>query len=72
MNLLKNPYKSYLRLRYLPSLRSFSSFVSQNGVTIETNELAELMNPSNPDYERLAIFNATINRRDYVPKDDHI
>ena len=50
--------------------RSISIKELQNRVTIETHELEELINSEEAD--RLTIFNATINRRDYVPRDDHI
>ncbi|CDW90459.1 UNKNOWN [Stylonychia lemnae] len=53
------------------STRLFSNQISQNGATIETNELAELMKPDHPENERLVIFNGTLIRRDYVPKEDH-
>ncbi len=47
--------------------RGISSVV--NRVTIETDELAALMKT---EADRLAIFNATLTRRDYVPRDDHV
>ena len=51
------------------SLFRFSAFVSKDGVTIETNQLEALMRE---EKERLVIFNATINRREYDPRLDHI
>jgi 3-mercaptopyruvate sulfurtransferase SseA len=40
----------------------------ENKLTIETGELEELMRGCGPE---VAVLNATIPRRDYVPREDH-